>query len=71
MSDTIGSFRLVLLVDKEELSVPNTFMTSFLDNQSTMLSYIIYGWSFVILLVTIGLSIVTGTYIFYNLKTLS
>jgi hypothetical protein len=46
-------------------------MSDFLSNQKNTLSYIIYGWSFVILLATIGLSIVTGNYIFYNLKTLS
>ena len=71
MNDTSGSFRVVLLVNQKELSTPNVFMTEFLSKQKSALSIIIYGWSFVILIATIGLSIVTGNYIFYNLKTLS
>lgn len=71
MTNIVGSFRVVLLVDKSEMSVSNDFMNAFVNRQSGVLSYIIYGWSFVILLATIGLSIVAGNYIFYNLKTLS
>lgn len=46
-------------------------LNNFLSNQSSSLNLLIYGWSFVILMSTIGLAIVTGDYIFYNLKTLS
>ena len=71
MGNMVGTFRMVLLVDRDELSTPNGFMLDFLSNQKSRLSIVIYGWSFVILLATIGLSIVTGNYIFLNLKTLS
>ncbi len=66
-----GSFRIVMIVNRDELSTPNGFISNFIDNQKQTLSIIIYGWSIVILLATVGLSIVTGNYIFENLKTLS
>lgn len=71
MTDTTGSFRIVMIVNRDELSTPNGFISNFIDNQKQTLSIIIYGWSIVILLATVGLSIVTGNYIFENLKTLS
>jgi hypothetical protein len=71
MADMTGSFRIVMIVNRDELSTPNGFISNFIDNQKQTLSIIIYGWSIVILLATVGLSIVTGNYIFENLKTLS
>jgi len=46
-------------------------MDSFLSTEQYSILSIIYGWSFILLLVTIGLAIVVGDYIFLNLKTLS
>jgi hypothetical protein len=70
-SSSMESFRIILTVMKSELITPDTFLKNFLTTQSETLAIIIYGWSFVILVSTIGLAIVTGNYIFYNLKTLS
>jgi hypothetical protein len=46
-------------------------MDSFLSNLQLSILSIIYGWSFILILVTIGLAIVVGDYVFLNLKTLS
>lgn len=58
-------------MDSSELNYPSQHVVDFLDYESDILTGIVLGWSFVILLSTVGLATVVGNYIFHNLQMLS
>ncbi len=55
---------MIIFLNKSEAELPNIVYEDFLQKENYVLVYILYGWSFIVLLVVFAIGFVVGDIIF-------